>query len=362
MKYFDFVQHDRMFSHALVDLFGRAPRIPEGPLSGFHQDVARSLQLVLEEILLEKAQYLHQTTGFDTLCMAGGVALNCVANSRILRDGPFQRLFVQPAASDAGCAVGAAAMAHVANAGSALPVKPLEHVYLGPEFSPAEVTRLLQNTPVRFCDLRDSEDVLIAETVERLASGDVVGWFQGRMEFGPRALGARSILADPRRPEMRDRINALVKQREAFRPFAPVVLEDQASKHFELDHPSPFMLETARVCSPIDLPAITHVDGSARVQTVNARTHPRLTRLLEAFADATGCPILLNTSFNVRGEPIVCTPFDALLCFVRSGIDTLVLEDCLIDRSGIPPEWPQILASLAQIRPSSVSHAVYTLV
>jgi carbamoyltransferase len=362
MKYFDFVRHDRMYSAALVELFGRPPRAAGDELADFHQDVARSLQVVLEETLLEKAQYLHEKTGMETLCMAGGVALNCVANSRILRDGPFKRLFVQPAASDAGGAIGAAAVTHVAHARSPLPMDPLEHVYFGPGFSAADIARMLQDTPVKFCDFRGAEEALIAETVRRLMRGDVVGWFQGRMEFGPRALGARSILADPRRPEMRDRINALVKQREAFRPFAPVVLESRAQDHFVLDHPSPFMLETAHVRSPLDLPAITHVDGSARVQTANARTNPRLARLLEAFADATGCPILLNTSFNVRGEPIVCTPLDALLCFVRSGIDSLVLEDCLMDRSCIPPEWPDALATVAQTRPSAVSHLVYTLV
>src|SRR4029077_7297389 len=180
---------------------------------------------------------------------------------------------------------------------------------------------------------------LIRFTVDRLLEGKVIGWSQGRMEFGPRALGARSILADPRRPNMRDRINAVVKMREGFRPFAPAVLESRAHEHFDLDHPSPFMLETCEVISPVELSAITHVDGSARVQTVTAETHPRFAALLEEFDRRTGCPVLLNTSFNMRGEPIVCTPVDAINCFVRCQMDLLVLEDFVLDRSGIPPLW-----------------------
>jgi len=232
-------------------------------------------------------------------------------------------------------------------------------VYLGPSASPQEIEALLRATPLTPVDCRGDEARLVAGAAERLAAGQVIGWYHGRMEFGPRALGARSILADPRGPQMRDRINALVKKREAFRPFAPAVLEDKAAEHFDLDHPSPFMLETCQVRSPLALPAITHVDGSARVQTVSRRTAPRFAALLEEFDRRTGCPLLLNTSFNMKDEPIVCSPTDALLCFVRAGLDALVLEDFIIDREALPPSW----SSLAKLRPATrgTVHAVYTL-
>jgi carbamoyltransferase len=240
----------------------------------------------------------------------------------------------------------------------------MEHAYLGPGFSGSEVFQLLQGTSARFKDFRGDEKALLRATVDRLVEGQVIGWFQGRMEFGPRALGARSILADPRDPSMRDRINELVKQRESFRPFAPAVLEAKAAGHFDLDHPSPFMLETCQVISPLELPAITHVDGSARVQTTNSTTNPRFARLLEEFDHRTGCPILLNTSFNMRGEPIVCTVEDALACFVLSKIDCLVLEDFIIDRGSVPNSW-EVFAMAKALKERSdgraVSHLVYTL-
>ncbi len=362
LRYFDFLRQKRMYSDELPQLFGHPVRQPDDELRKCHEDIARSLQVVLEEMLLEKAEYLHHRTGSRHLCMAGGVALNCVANARVLRDGPFTRLFVQPAASDAGGSLGAAALAYKQVTGRVPSRERLSHVYLGPDFPATEIQQMLDATPLDDVRRCDDESRLIEETVDRLADGKVVGWFHGRMEFGPRALGARSILADPRVPDMRDRINALVKQREAFRPFAPTVREERASDHFELDHPSPFMLETAQVRSGLSLPSITHVDGSARVQTVDGRTNPRFARLLDAFERRTGCPILLNTSFNVRGEPIVCTPFDALLCFVNCGIDTLVLEDFIIDRAAIPGSWPALFARLRPTRASAVGHAVYTLV
>ena len=359
LEYFDFLGGARMFSEALCKLFGRAPREPESELDQFARDVARSAQVVLEEILLAKAAWLHQQTGLPRLCMAGGVALNCVANGRILRDGPFEELFVQPAASDAGAALGAATIAHRRVTGHAPPRQRLQHVLLGPSYSTGEIQTLLAGSGVRIEVLTD-EATLVDRVAERLSRGEVVGWFQGAMEFGPRALGARSILADPRNPAMRDRVNAFVKKREAFRPFAPAVVAERARDHFDLDHDAPFMLETCQVRSTLDLPAITHVDGSARPQTVDAGSHPRFHALLRAFERRTGCPILLNTSFNLRGEPIVCTPVDALLCFVRSDLDCLVLEDVILDRRDVPPQWREWFAELPSER-SGVSSMVYTL-
>jgi carbamoyltransferase len=364
MKYFAFLNEDMMYSEPLSALLGQPPRQPESEIRQFHQDVARSAQFILEEILLEKARYLYRQAPSENLCMAGGVALNCVANRRILKDGPFKRLFVQPAAGDAGGSLGAAALAHARLTGETPARKRLEHVYLGPSFSGSEVQEFLQSTSAPYEDYRGREKELIRVTAEHLAKGKVIGWFQGRMEFGPRALGSRSILADPRRPEMRDRINALVKMREAFRPFAPAVLESRTTEHFELDHPSPFMLETCQVKSAIELPAVEHVDGSARVQTVAADTNRRFAALLEEFHRRTGCPILLNTSFNMRGEPIVCNPVDAIMCFVRSKIDVLVIEDFILERASIPPLWKlQAQGGMAKKGnpDEAISHLVYTL-
>jgi carbamoyltransferase len=361
LEYFNFLRRDRMYSDRLIELFGEPPRRPESALLPFHYDVARSLQWVLEEILLEKVGYLHRRVPSRNLCMAGGVALNCVANSRVLRDGPFDELFIQPAASDAGGCLGAAALAHVRLTGERPVQGRLTHMYWGPATPAEEIAGMLAGTSLRPLDYRGRTDALLAATVDRLAAGKVVGWFQGRMELGPRALGARSILADPRDEGMRDRINALVKMRESFRPFAPAVLASRAGEHFAIDHPSPFMLETCQVRSPFELPAITHVDRSARLQTVDPEASPRFAALLACFADRTGCPILLNTSFNMRGEPIVCTAEDALLCFVRSQIDTLVLEDFLIDRDSIPPAWSETASRLSRPEAPRVGYKVYTL-
>lgn len=332
MKYFDFILGDKMYSEELIELFGKPPRVPESEIHQFHKDAARSLQVVLEEILLEKAGYLYERTGEENLCMAGGVALNCVANSRILRESPFKRLFVQPAANDAGGALGAAALAHVELMGNRPFTGKLEQVFLGPKYTADEIEKLLNATPLKFKDYRRKEEQLLRETAQQLAEGNVIGWFQGRMEYGPRALGNRSILADPRSPDMRDRINSMVKKREAFRPFAPAVLEVKMKDHFDIGHPSPFMLETCKVISPLNLPAVTHVNGSARIQTVNPKTNPLFAALILEFEKLTGCPVLLNTSFNVRGQPIVCTPFDALECFITTDIDSLLLGDFLIQR------------------------------
>lgn len=360
LEYFDYLQRERMYSDRLVELFGAPPRPPESQILEFHQDVARSAQWVLEEILLDQVTYLHGRVPSRNLCMAGGVALNCVANSRILREGPFAELFVQPAASDAGGCLGAAALAHVRLTGERPAQGRLTHMHWGPATSVDDIAGMLAGTPLHALDYRGRLESLLEATVDRLAAGKVVGWFQGRMEFGPRALGARSILADPRDEGMRDRINALVKMRESFRPFAPAALEDRTREHFAIDHPSPFMLETCQVTSPFDLPAITHVDRSARLQTVAPESSPRFAALLARFAERTGCPILLNTSFNMRGEPIVCTPADALTCFARSNIDALVLEDFIIDRESIPPAWSELVAE-SQPRMSGVGHKVYAL-
>ena len=348
-----------MFSEELCTLFGRPPREPESELDEFTKDVARSAQVVLEEILLEKAAWLHDQVGSPRLCMAGGVALNCVANGRILREGPFEELFVQPAATDAGAALGAATIAHRRLTGGRPSAERLDHVFLGPAYSSGEIRALLAGSQVKVQVLSD-EAALADHVADRLARGEVVGWFHGAMEFGPRALGGRSILADPRNPAMRDRVNAFVKKREAFRPFAPAVIAERAREHFDLDHDAPFMLETCQVRSPLDLPAITHVDGSARPQTVHAGTNPRFHALLQAFERRTGCPILLNTSFNLRGEPIVCTPVDALLCFVRSDLDCLVLEDVVLDRRDVPPAWIESFRDTAPAQ-AGVSSTVYTL-
>jgi carbamoyltransferase len=346
MRYFDFVRGRRMDSPALAELLGAPRRLPHEPLADFHRDVARSLQAVLEEVLLEKVRWLHARTGAPDLCMAGGVALNCVANGRIRREGPFARLFVQPAAGDAGGCLGAAALACAelsAPAGSGWRPEPLRHVFLGPRWSAAEIAELLAAAELAAEDYRGREAELLAAVAERLARRQIVGWFHGALELGPRALGARSLLADPRDPEARPRLNRLIKRREEFRPFAPSVLAEHAAEHFDLDHPSPFMLETCRVVSPLDLPAVTHVDGSARPQTVDPAEAPRYAALLREMGRRTGCPILVNTSFNTRGEPIVCSPIDALIAMARSGIDALVLEDFLVDRAALPAHWATLL-------------------
>ncbi|HDY86193.1 MAG TPA: carbamoyltransferase [Methylophaga aminisulfidivorans] len=363
MKYFDFLNTNRMYSDELISLMGLEPRKPESKLDQVHMDIAKSLQVALEEILLEKVHYLYEQVPSDNLCMAGGVALNCVANGRIQREGPFKNLFVQPASGDAGTALGAAAVAWVRLFGERPSQKDTPHAYLGIDASSDEIFKLLSNSGVKFSDYRGNEEELVKFTAARISEGAVIGWFQGRMEFGPRALGARSILADPRLANMRDKINSLVKMREAFRPFAPAVMAEKANEHFALDYPSPFMLQTCDVESLIDLPAITHVDNSARVQTVTAESNKRFHSLLREFDALTDCPIILNTSFNVRGEPVVRTPLDALTCFVRASIDYLILGDFIISQADIPEMW-KVGVSNTPIKkdkdPRSIGHAVYT--
>lgn len=362
LDYFDFNNSRTMASPRLADLLGTDPREPESDLGQVHCDVARSLQLVTEETLLALAGRAHRLTSSDNLCMAGGVALNVVAVRRIVEEGPFRDVFVQPAAGDAGGSLGAAAVAHRRLTGERPAPARMRSALLGPGYSADEVARTLAPAGDRgFHDFRGREGDLLDAVAERLAAGKVIGWCHGRTEFGPRALGGRSILADPRRPDMRDKINASVKMREAFRPFAPAVLAEKASDHFRLDHASPFMLETCEVVSPLELPAITHVDGSARVQTLTEDANGRFYRLVRAFDERTGCPIVLNTSFNLRGEPIVQSPEDALLCFVRSAIDCLVLEDFVIDREDLPEAWLTWFGGTRPQPGSAVSDSVYSL-
>lgn len=363
MKYFGFLKGHCMYTEDIADLFGELPRKKDSLITQFHQDIAKSLQVVLEEVLLEKSIHLYKKTGMENLCMAGGVALNCVANGQILKKGPFKRLFVQPAANDAGGALGAAAMAHIAITNNLPSIEKLSHVYLGPSYSSGKVQKLLRSTSLKFSDFQNDPHELLRVTAEKIADGKVIGWFQGKMEFGPRSLGTRSILADPRDPDMRDRINSMVKKRENFRPFAPAVLDFAVKEHFDLDHDSPYMLETCQVISGLDLPAITHVDRSARVQTVHKATNRKFFDLLEEFYRQTGCPILLNTSFNVKGEPIVCSPEDAIKCFITTNIDCLVIEDFIIDRDEndlVTLEFILLNDSIGNA--SGITHDVYTFI
>jgi carbamoyltransferase len=357
MRYFDFVTGRRMWSAELEDLLGVMPRRPGEPLEAVHADLAASGQRLLEEVLLGKAGWLAGEVGSPNLCLAGGVALNGVANGRLLREGPFDRMFVPPAPGDAGGAVGAAMLAHRQLTGrrpaTGSPGAPLAAARLGPSWSVGDVAALLGAAGLEHRDHRGDAAALVEETARRLAAGQVVGWFEGAAELGPRALGGRSILADPRDPEVRERLNRRIKRREAFRPFAPAVLAERAGEHFALGRLAPgddanllarFMLQTCPVRSPLALPAVTHVDGSARPQTVDPATHPRFAALLAAFERLTGCPVLLNTSFNVAGEPIVDSPADALLTFAAAGLDALVLEDFVIDREGLPADLADLVA------------------
>jgi carbamoyltransferase len=354
LAYFDYCAGLRMTNARFDELFGGPPRPPDAPLTQRHMDIAASIQAVTDEAVLRLTRAIAAETRLPNLCLAGGVALNCVANGRVLRDGRFARLWIQPAAGDAGGALGAALCGyHLFKAQPRAPLNALDAMegsYLGPRFAQEDVERRLKQVGAIYSVLPDRE--LIAATVGALVDGRAVGWFQGRMEFGPRALGARSILGDPRSPTMQSVLNLKVKYRESFRPFAPSVLAEEAGKWFDLDAESPYMLIVAdvarrhrRAMSPAEerlfgieklnvprstIPAVTHVDYSARVQTVHRETNPRYHDLLTAFHQRTGCPILVNTSFNVRGEPIVGTPEDAFRCFMGTDIEVLVLGDCFL--------------------------------
>jgi carbamoyltransferase len=359
MQYFNYCTGLTMTNRRFDELFGGPPRRPEGPVTQREMDIAASIQAVTEEVVLRLSRTLQRETGEDNLCLAGGVALNCVANGRILREGPFKRIWVQPAAGDAGGAVGAAAIAWYEYGGAQRKVNShdaMKGSYLGPSYSREEVRRQLDAAGARYVELEDQE--LLPRLAELLAAENVVGWVQGRMEFGPRALGGRSILGDPRSARMQTVMNLKIKYRESFRPFAPSVLADRVSDYFDLVNESPYMLIVAPVRENLripltgeqqklfgieklklkrsELPAITHVDYSARVQTVHPDTNPRYYGLLKAFEQKTGCGVLVNTSFNVRGEPIVCTPADAYRCFMRTEMDYLAVENFLLDKKEQP--------------------------
>lgn len=330
MEYFDFINGERMYSDKLIDLLGISPRIPETEIQQVHKDIARSLQNVLEEILINITDWLYEKTKTPNLCMAGGVALNCAANGFLYRNSKFKNIFIQPAANDAGGAIGAAALSYYEITGKR--VQALKDVYLGPSYTNRQIEKVLSKTSLEYEDYQDDLDGFIKRCASLLTDHKVIGWFQGEMEFGARALGNRSILADPRDANMCDRINSMVKKRESFRPFAPAVLEDCVSRHFDMKMPSPFMLFTCDVTSNISMPAITHVNNSARIQTVSYDTNEMFYKLINEFYRITGCPVLLNTSFNVRGEPIVMDVKDALKCFLNTKIDYLAIGRYLVKR------------------------------
>lgn len=355
MKYFNYCAGLTMTNHQFAALFGGPPRKPESKITQREMDIARSIQVVTEEIMLRMARHVHRETGMKYLVLAGGVALNCVGNGRILREGPFDDIWIQPAAGDAGGALGAALYVWYRYLGKPRQADGKHDMqrgsYLGPAYSNEEIERFLKETGAKYKKLSDAE---IAETVaDLIANENVVGWFQGRMEFGPRALGSRSIIGDARSPKMQSVMNLKIKFRESFRPFAPSVLVERVSEYFEIDRPSPYMLlvapvkESRRVDTSngnltgldklkavrSEIPAVTHVDYSARIQTVDVRDNPRYHAMISAFESKTGCPVIINTSFNVRGEPIVCKPADAYLCFMRTNMDYLIMGNFLLAKT-----------------------------
>jgi carbamoyltransferase len=335
MDYFAYTHKLTMINKKFNDLFGAPPRTPETWLNEREFDIAASIQKVTEEVVLRLCRSLHAETGLDNLCLAGGVALNCVANGKIIKQTPFKDIYVQPAAGDAGGALGVAQLIWHRYLGRERK-HPLPDAYLGPEYSNEEIRAFLAEKGVPYREL-DSE-TLVSDVARLIDEKNVIGWFQGRMEFGPRALGGRSILADARDPEMRNIVNRRIKFREGFRPFAPTVTLEGCPEWFELDQPSPYMLLVADVREGKRvIPSVTHVDNSARIQTVSEAENPLYHRLLKAFEARTGVPVIINTSFNVRGEPIVRTPADAYLCFMRTDMDYLAMGDFLLDKKDQPP-------------------------
>ena len=356
MSYFDYCVGLVMTNEKFARLFAISVRQPEQDLEQIHMDIASSIQAVLEEVILRITRSLAAETGAQNLCLAGGVALNCVSNGKILRDGRFKDVWIQPAAGDAGGAIGAALAAYHIELDRPRAGRTsgdgMSGAFLGPAFDDADSAQRLDAAGARYERLTDAQT--IERTAQALADGQAVGWFSGRMEFGPRALGGRSILADPRSPTMQRTLNLKVKYRESFRPFAPSVLREDVADWFDLDIDSPYMLLVADVGKAhrrqmtetedalfgiaklnivrSDIPAVTHIDYSARVQTVHANTNPRYHALITRFKELTGCPVLVNTSFNVRGEPIVCTPDDAFRCFMGSEIDFLVVGNCVLKK------------------------------
>ena len=361
-SYFDYATGLTMTSQKFNDLFGGPPRQPESSVTQREMDLAASIQRVTEEVVLRMTRDLAAEYEIENLCLAGGVALNCVGNGKILRDGAFKNIWIQPAAGDAGGALGAALAAYHQHLERPRKLNGsrdlMKGAYLGPEYDQNDIERRLKEAGARFNVKDDAR--LYQETAEALSDGHAVGWFQGRMEFGPRALGGRSILGDPRNPKMQKTLNLKIKYRESFRPFAPSVLREDVSDYFELESDSPYMLIVADVAAKhrkaisesdqqlfgieklntvrSGIPAVTHVDYSARVQTVHDDTNPRYHALLKEFKKKTGCPVLVNTSFNVRGEPIVCTPEDAFRCFMGTEMDTLVVGNCILRKSEQDPE------------------------
>jgi carbamoyltransferase len=331
LKYFSFESdRRRMFSDAFIDLFGQ-PRVAEGPVSQEHMDLAASVQQVLEEGMIALGRSLHSRTGLDNVCLAGGVALNSVANVRFIQETPFKHIWIQPAAGDGGGAVGSALWGYFSRPGTTR-VQTRFHALLGPEFTSGEIESVLKANDARYTFLE--EDDLCARVAQLIAANQIIGWFQGRMEFGPRALGSRSILANACNPAMKDVLNARVKFREDFRPFAPAVLEERSPEYFKWDVESPFMLFVVPVVEDkkAQIPSVTHVDGSARIQTVSRADNPRYYRLIQEVEKRTGVPVVINTSFNIRGEPIVCTPQDAYDCFAKTDIDYLVAGNFLVEK------------------------------
>ncbi len=363
LSYFDFLGGLRMTNRRFSRLFNGPERKPETPITQREMDIAASIQQVTEEIVLKMARHVHKQTGMKHLCMAGGVALNCVANGRLLEEGPFERIWIQPAAGDAGGSLGAALSVWNRLGGKNRKApKGYDHQkgsYLGPEYSDREIKADLDQKGYPFHELsRDSRAKIIAS---QIAAGKIVGYLSGRMEFGPRALGARSILGDPRSPETQTLMNLKIKYRESFRPFAPSVLEEKAGDYFETSVPSPYMLMVTRVKAErrlpgnsdpsvsmlerlktprSDIPAITHLDYSARIQTVGKTVKPDYYDIISEFEKLTGCALVVNTSFNVRGEPIVCNPEDAYRCFMRTQMDVLVLENSILYKEE-QPEWEE---------------------
>jgi len=360
MDYFNYATGLTMTNRKFDRLFGGPARKAESQITQREMDIARSIQVVTEEVVLRLARSIHKDLGVENLCLAGGVALNCVANGRVLREGPFKNIWIQPAAGDAGGALGAALAAWHEQHDKPRTVQPQDAMkgsYLGPRYSNDQIQLALDHSGAQYEKLSDAD--LMPKLAKILADGNVVGWFQGRMEFGPRALGGRSIIGDPRNSKMQSVMNLKIKYRESFRPFAPSVAADKVSDYFELDRPSPYMLLVAPLkenlrlkMSPeqerlfgIDklnvprssLPAITHVDYSARIQTIHPETNPRFYALIKEFEAQTGCAVLVNTSFNVRGEPIVSSPEDAYRCFMRTEMDYLVLENFILAKKDQAP-------------------------
>jgi carbamoyltransferase len=362
MDYFDYCTGLRMTNERFHSLFGGPPRPPESPLEQVHMDLAASVQQVIEETMLKLVRSIKQETGLGHICLAGGVALNCVANGKIMREAGIERIWIQPASGDAGGALGAALAVYHLGLNQPRSVHTgldgMEGAYLGPEYSQTEIEDALAKSGAVFETL--SEEELIQQCAADIAEAKALGWFQGRLEFGPRALGARSILGDPRSPAMQRVLNLKVKYRESFRPFAPSVLREHVCDWFALDADSPYMLLVADIADgkrkPMtlaesrlfgidklnvprsDIPAVTHVDYSARIQTVHAETNPRYHALLREFQKLTGCPVVVNTSFNVRGEPIVCSPEDAFRCFMGTEIDSLAIGNCLLHKRAQDPK------------------------